>query len=268
MSDDVTQRIVVALAVLVAISLLLPLLPTQDPLAIAIDQRLSAPNAIHWFGTDDLGRDMLSRVLNGAALTVGVSVLALLTSLAVGALLGSGAGYYYGQWPDRIFCWVADFVSAVPFIVLIASVLSLTGAGLYKAYFVLTAIIWVSPARIVRSEVIKTLPLDYVLAERSLGTPEWRILSVTVMPACIRSATTFSAAYLPEIIALEAGLSFLGLGVQPPNPGLGKMIFDGIAFISSAWWVAIFPAAMLFIVVLGVQLVAWTTRSGPRNGER
>lgn len=260
MRDETSWRLVAALIALVAISLLLSLLPLQDPLIIAINQRLSAPDSTHWFGTDDLGRDVLSRVLNGAALTIRVSVLALLSSLAIGIVLGGSAGYFYKKWPDRIFCWIADFLTSVPFIVLIASILSLTGPGLYKAYFVLTAIIWVSPARIVRAEVIKTLPLDYVLAERALGTSEWRILFVTVVPACLRSATTFSAAYLPEIIALEAGLSFLGLGVQPPNPGLGKMIFDGMSSISSAWWVTVFPAAMLFAVVLNVQAVVWFTK--------
>lgn len=261
MRDNVARQMVMALIVLVVLCLLLPIIPAQDPLKVALGDRLAAPNVGHWLGTDDLGRDMLSRVIKGAALTISVSVAALLSSLAIGIVVGAGAGYFYRSWPDRIFCWVADFVTAVPFVVLIASVLSLTGPGVLKAYIVLTGIIWVSPARIVRAEVIKTLPLEYVLAERVLGTPEWKILFFTVIPACVNTAVLFSVGYLPEIIALEAGLSFLGLGVQPPQPGLGKMIFDGIGYISSAWWIAVFPAATLFFVVLSVQSVAWTARA-------
>jgi peptide/nickel transport system permease protein len=159
-----------------------------------------------------------------------------------------------------MFSWLADFLVSVPFLIVIAAVLSLTGPGLEKAYVVLTAIIWVSPARIVRAEVIKTLPLEYVSAERALGNPGWRILFITVVPACVDAAILFSVGYLPEIIALEAGLSFLGLGVQPPQPSLGKMIFDGMTYIGSAWWVAFVPAATLFAIVTGVQAVAWYAR--------
>lgn len=261
MRDNVTRQMITALIALVVLCLLLAITPTQDPLKVAFDDRLAAPNVGHWLGTDDLGRDMLSRVVKGAALTISVSIAALLSSLAIGVVIGAGAGYFYKSWPDRVFCWVADFVTAVPFVVLIASLLSLTGPGVLKAYIVLTGIIWVSPARIVRAEVIKTLPLEYVLAERALGAPEWRILFFTVTPACVSTAVLFSVGYLPEIIALEAGLSFLGLGVQPPQPSLGKMIFDGIGHIGSAWWIAVFPAATLFFIVLAVQSVAWGARA-------
>lgn len=266
--DENPWQLVTVLAVLAILALLLPWIAPHDPLAVSIEGRLTPPDGAHWLGTDELGRDVLSRVLHGAALTVSVSIAALLTSLVIGVILGAGAGYFYNRWPDHVFRWVTDFTMAVPFIILIASVLSLTGPGVLKAYAVLAAIIWVSPARIVRAEVIKTLPLDYVLAERSIGTPEWQVLFFTVVPACFKTALIFSVGYLPEIIALEAGLSFLGLGVQPPHPGLGKMIFDGINFVSSAWWIAVSPAATLFLVVVGVQLAAWTTRSNSGNVER
>ncbi len=260
MQPDTTRGVLLALTVVIGICLMLPLLPTQDPLAITMGERFSPPSSTHWFGTDDLGRDLFSRVSRGSALTVGVSVIALLSSLTIGILLGAVAGYFYNRWPDRLFSWMADLLVSVPFLIVIAAVLSLTGPGLAKAYVVLTAIIWVGPARIVRAEVIKTLPLDYVSADRALGNPGWRILFVTVVPACLDAAILFSVGYLPEVIALEAGLSFIGLGVQPPHPSLGKMIFDGMTYISSAWWMALVPAAALFAVVTGVQAVAWYAR--------
>lgn len=246
-------RTVLGLMVLGGICLVLPSLSTQDPLAVNMGQRLAAPSADHWLGTDELGRDLLSRVLSGTALTVGVSLAALFTSLLIGVVLGAVAGFYYGNWPDRLFMWIADLLVSVPFLIVIAAVLSVTGAGLWKAYAVLTAIIWVSPARIVRAEVIKTATLDYVSAERALGTPEWKILLVTLIPACMNAAIVFAIGYLPEIIALEAGLSFLGLGVQPPQPSLGKMIFDGLNYIGAAWWMVVVPAAALFFIVLVVR---------------
>ena len=260
MRTESTRAVLAALAILVGVSMLLPLTPTQDPLAVVVGERFMPPSATHWFGTDELGRDLFSRVVQGTAITVGVSVAALLSSLAVGVLLGALAGFFYSRWPDRLFSWVADFLTSVPFLIVIAAALSLTGPGLGKAYLVLTAIIWVSPARIVRAEVIKTMPLDYVSADRVLGNPGWRVLFITVIPACVDAAIVFSVGYLPEIIALEAGLSFLGLGVQPPQPSLGKMIFDGMTYMGSAWWLALVPAAALFFVVTAVQAVAWYGR--------
>jgi peptide/nickel transport system permease protein len=242
-----------ALVCVTAASFLLPQFAQHDPLTIALAERLAPPGPAHWLGTDELGRDVLSRILHGAALTVGVSVAALVSALVLGIALGSAAGYFYRRWPDAVFVWCADFLSSIPFLLVMAAVLSLGEPGLKNAYLVLTAVMWVSPARIVRAEVIKTLPLDYVMAERALGKREVATLFLTVMPACVDAAILFCVGYFPEIIALEAGLSFLGLGVQPPQPGLGKMIYEGIGFIGSAWWLAVAPAATLFAIVLGVQ---------------
>ena len=260
MLDKAVRHQLLALVMLIVIALMLPLVAPHDPLALAIEDRLVSPSGDYLLGTDDLGRDVLSRVLHGIALTVSVSVAALLSSLVFGSVVGATAGYFYNRWPDRLFGWLADFLTSVPFLLIIVAVLSVLGPGLIKAYAVLTVIMWVNPARIVRAEVTRTMPLPYVLAERTMGTPEWKILFITVLPGCLNAAILFSVGYLPEIIALEAGLSFLGLGVQPPQPGLGKMIFDGIPYIGSAWWLAFSPAVTLFVVVLGVQLVGWRGR--------
>jgi peptide/nickel transport system permease protein len=212
------------------------------------------PSWAHVWGTDDLGRDVLSRVLHGFSTTVRVSINALVSSLGIGILLGGLAGFYYDTWADRVFNWVVNLILSLPFLLIMASILSLTRPTIEKAYVILTCIMWVNPARLVRAEVLKTKNLDYVVAAKALGAREWRILTKTILPGCVGSAVTFSVSYLPEIIALEAGLSFLGLGVQPPEPGLGKMIFDGLNFIYSAWWISFFPAGMLFLLVLAINL--------------
>jgi len=250
------KRVALALTAAAVACAALPLLAPFDPLVVGIGPRLGTPGAFHWFGTDELGRDVLSRVLYGTAATVSISVTALFSSLAIGVVAGALAGYYYERWPDRIFLWVTDFLAAIPFIILIASVLSLWGPGLIHAYIVLTTVIWASPARVMRAEVIQTLPREWVMADRVAGLSDWRIMTRKVMPQCMNSAMTFSLAYLPDVIALEAGLSFLGLGLQPPQPGLGKMIFDGMANITSAWWLMAAPAAALFLVVLAIRFVA------------
>lgn len=257
-------RTILALVLLMVVCLAMPHFLADDPLAIQIQNRLLPPGAQHVLGTDELGRDLLSRILHGTALTVTVSTLALLTSLAIGIALGTWAGYSNGGWPDRLISWVADLLVSVPFIVVLAGIASLTGPGVWKAYGLLSMMIWVGPARIVRAEVRQTLALEYVLAERAVGASEWRILWRTVMPVCVRSATLFSVGYLPEVIAIEAGLSFMGLGVQPPQPALGKMIFEGMAYITSAWWIAIFPAAMLFVLVATIQAAAGSARTSRR----
>lgn len=258
-SDDDVVGIGAFLLGLALVGVLATLLPLQDPLGSDLHSRLLPPSPDHLFGTDDLGRDLLSRTVHGFSTTVLVSVGALLSSLALGIAFGALAGYWGDGAVDRIFNWIVSVIMSLPFLLVMAAILSLTRPTIEKAYVILAGIMWVYPARIVRAEVMKTKALPYVEAARALGSTEWRIITKVVLPACIGSAVTFSLSYLPEIIGLEAGLSFLGLGVQPPDPGLGKMIFDGLSYISSAWWIALFPAAMLFLLVLSINafLMVW-----------
>jgi peptide/nickel transport system permease protein len=243
------------LCTLLVVSYLLPELTAYSPVKMQLDDMLIAPSVVHPFGTDELGRDVMSRVLHGFATTVTISLAAMISSLLIGAAVGAVAGYYYETWPDKFLSWLINLIVSLPFLLIVASLLSLTHPSIEKAYGIITAIIWVNPARIVRAEVLKTISLDYVTASRALGSPEWRILGKTVLPGCLESAIIFSVSYLPELVALEAGLSFLGLGVQPPDPGLGKMIFEGLNYIYSAWWISLFPGAVLSILVLFINIV-------------
>jgi len=225
-------------------------LTPYDPLKINLGERLNPPSVNHLCGTDELGRDIFSRILVGFSNTINVSVMALISSFIIGVVIGSTAGSFYGSFLDRVFNWLAAISFSLPFLLIIAAVMSLLDKNLFNAYLVMTAIIWVSPARIMRAGIIKNKSVDFITTERAFGKPEWVILFRSLVPISISPAFIFSFKYFPEIIGMEAGLSFLGLGIQPPNPGLGKMIFDSINYIHSAWWYALFPSLLLFIIVL------------------
>jgi len=242
------------LAVLFAFTFLTPMLSSQNPLDIQLKQKFQNPSVEHPFGTDELGRDVFTRVLYGFSTTIRVSILALCASFVIGITLGSIAGFFYGSLIDTTFNWHVSLIFCLPFLLLMASIMSILTPNIVNAYIVLACVMWVGPARIARAEVIRTRMLEHVLASRAMGNPEWRILFRDIMPATLESSFIFALSYFPEIIGLEAGLSFLGLGVQPPDPGLGKMIFDGLNYIYSAWWLAFCPAMVLFVIILLTNL--------------
>jgi len=221
----------------------------HDPLALHLEERLTSPGQKYLCGTDELGRDIFSRILVGFSNTIKVSIMTLVTSFFIGVILGSIAGYFYETFIDKIFNWVAAMLFSLPFLLIIAAIMSFMEKSLFNAYLVMTAIVWVGPARIIRAGVIRAKSSEFVLAERAMGMSEVAILFRSLIPLSIQPAFVFSFRYFPEIIGMEAGLTFLGLGIQPPNPGLGKMIFDGINYLGSAWWYAFFPALLLFITV-------------------
>ena len=222
----------------------------------------------HLWGTDELGRDLLSRVVHGLSTTLRVSILALATSLAIGATVGALAGRFPGGVVDTAVNWVIDLVLSLPFLLVMAAILGIVTPGLTNAYAVLAGIMWVYPARIVRAEVARRRKLGYILAARALGVSETRIMVRKLLPSALRPAILLSVSYLPEIVALEAGLSFIGLGAQPPEPGIGKMIFDGLPYVYSAWWLMALPATALFAVVLTINAVALggSAAGGPSGG--
>jgi peptide/nickel transport system permease protein len=182
--------------------------------------------------------------------------MAFITSFVLGVLLGGIAGYFYGGVIDRIFNWMVTMIFSLPFILIIVAITSaIERKSLLNAYLVLTCILWVSPARIVRTGVMQAKGSDFITFERAFGKPGWLIFLKSMLPVTLKPAFIFSFRYFPEIIGLEAGLSFLGLGVQPPQPGLGKMIFDGINYLSFAWWYAFFPAFLIFVLMALTNLL-------------
>lgn len=258
------QAVGLALGALVGLSFLALRLAPDDPVRIRIDAQLRPPSLAHPFGTDDLGRDVLSRTLFGLHRSLRIALAALGLTLALGAALGAWAGFHQGRWSDRVISWWTSVLMALPGLLLLMGVMAVLEPGSAGAYLALGAVLWVLPARIVREEVARLRTAAFVEAERVLGAGPAAIVFRTVLPMALRPALVTTLALLAELIALEAGLAFLGLGVQPPMPSLGKMVFDGLNLLGAAWWVSLWPAAVLAGLILAVNGVsALTARRGP-----
>jgi peptide/nickel transport system permease protein len=228
------------LVLLVAAALIGPRLSPYDPYAHDFEQLLQPPNAAHPFGTDNFGRDVLTRVLAGAAIVLRIGVLATVFPFLFGSLMGSAAGYY-GRWIDTLVMRTVDVVTAVPFFVMVTAVLAFLGPGEVNIFVAIGATQWVVYARLVRGEVLRERNLDYVAAGRALGFSRQRILFGHILPNALPPAVIFVTSDVVLIILTTAALGFLGLGVRPPAPEWGMMMSEGREFLSQGWWVATMP---------------------------
>lgn len=251
-----------ALLVLLAVTatLFAPQLAPFDPGKTVLTLRLDPPvwdpasKAGYWLGADAVGRDMLSRIIFGSRVSLLVGLTATAISLAVGVTLGLLSGYF-GGWPDSLIMRIADVQLAFPFILLALVIMAIFGSGLDKLVLVLGFSGWVSYARLVRSQVLTVRELDYVQAARSLGARDLTIVVRHVLPNVASSVIVLSTLQVATNILLEAGLTFLGLGVDPTVPSWGGMLADARTYITTAWWVATFPGLAIMLTVLGVNLL-------------
>jgi peptide/nickel transport system permease protein len=228
------------LAVLVAAALLAPLVSPYDPNAHDFDALLRPPELAHPFGTDNFGRDVLTRVLYGAAIDLRIGLLAVVFPFVFGSLVGAAAGYY-GGWVETLVMRIVDVIIAVPFLVLVIAVVAFLGPGEVNVLLAIGGVQWVTYARLVRGEVLREKNLEYVAAGRALGFRRWRLLLGHVLPNAIPPAVIFLASDVVLVILTTAALGFLGLGVRPPAPEWGMMISEGREFLASGWWVATMP---------------------------
>jgi peptide/nickel transport system permease protein len=228
------------LALLVAAALIGPRLSPYDPNAHDFEQLLQAPSVAHPFGTDNFGRDVLTRVLSGAAIDLRIGVLAAVFPFVFGSLLGAAAGYL-GRWVDTLVMRTVDVITAVPFFVLVTAVVAFLGPGEVNVFVAIGAAEWVTYCRLVRGEVLRERSLDYVAAGRALGFSRSRILLGHILPNALPPAIIYLTSDVVLIILTTATLGFLGLGVRPPAPEWGMMMSEGREFLSSGWWVATMP---------------------------
>lgn len=230
----------VMLLMLVAAALLAPVLTPYDAETQDLDLMLQAPSLSHPFGTDNYGRDVLTRVLYGAAIDLRIGALAVVFPFLFGALVGAAAGYY-GGWVDTVVMRTVDVITAVPFLVLVIAVVAFLGPGEINIFIAIGAVDWVTYSRLVRGEVLREKNLEYVAAARALGFGRWRIILGHILPNAVPPAVTFLASDVILVILTTATLGFLGLGIRPPAPEWGMMISEGREFLSSGWWVATMP---------------------------
>jgi peptide/nickel transport system permease protein len=241
--------IVAALAALVG-----PALSPFDPAAQELALRLAAPSRAHPFGLDELGRDILARVLAGARISFLVGLTVVSVSALVGTLLGAIAGYFGGVLDDLI-SRVIDTLLAFPGLLLAIALVAVLGPSLRNVLFALTIIGWVGYARLVRGQVLRTREFEYVQAARALGAATPRILLRHVIPTAIPAVVVQATLGMAGAIIGEAALSFLGLGVQPPTPSWGTMLNGGRAHLLDAPHLTLFPGLAIALLVLGFNFV-------------
>jgi peptide/nickel transport system permease protein len=244
-------------AVLVLLAVFAPVLAPYDPLegiGGLRGDRLVPPSWVHPMGTDDLSRDILSRVLYGSRLTLLVVLLVAVIATPIGLAVGTAAGYF-GGWVDVLLMRITDIFMAFPRLILALAFASALGPGIENAIIAIAITAWPPYARLARAETLTIRETDYINAIRLQGASSLRILWGHVTPLCLSSAIVRVTLDMAGIILIAAGLGFLGLGAQPPQPEWGAMIAGGRRFIIDQWWVATMPGLAIFIVALGFNLL-------------
>lgn len=242
------------LAVIVLAGVFAPWLTPYDPFAQDLTQFLLPPSWAHPFGTDMVGRDVLARVLYGIRIDLEIGFLATYVPMTYGVMLGALAGYFGGYF-DTVLMRLLDIAVAFPFLVLIIVIIAILGPGIHNIYIAVFLVAWTMYARLARAEMLVERGKDYVLAARTLGYPASRVIFRHALPNIINSSIVFSMADFVLNILLVSGLSFLGLGVQPPLPEWGAMVAEGRDFIFDAWWISTLPGLAIVITGAGLSLI-------------
>lgn len=241
-------------AVLIALSIAAPLLTSQDPSAIDAARRLEPASYLHPLGTDNLGRDVLSRLLYGSRWSLGTVAIATILILSIGVTMGTVAGYVGGV-VDEIIMRIVDVLLAFPSLLLALAIVGMLGPGLFTMMIGLVSVWWASYARIVRGLVLSLRDRDYVAAARSLGANDGHIVLRHILPNVFPPVAVLATIEMGELILAVAGLGFLGLGAQPPTPEWGAMVNDGRFFLLSAPRLMIYPGIAISVAVIGFNLL-------------
>ncbi len=249
---------IVIILLLVIIALLAPLLAPNDPNQIVLTDRLLSPgstsaNGHHLFGTDSLGRDVLSRIIYGARVSLLIGFCAAILSVVVGTLLGLISGYY-GGWFDVVLMRLADIQLAFPFTLLALTFIATLGGGLAQLILIMGIFRWVTFARITRAEVLSLREREFVQAARAIGFKQFSIIVRHVLPNVIAPIIVSASFVIASNILSETTLSFLGLGVEASIPTWGSLLAEGRDLLTEAWWIATIPGLAVVFTVLGVNL--------------
>ncbi|MCC8163063.1 MAG: ABC transporter permease [Lachnospiraceae bacterium] len=235
-----------------------PVLAPYDPVAQDLSVRYQAPSAAHLFGTDSFGRDVLSRVIYGARISIPSGLLVVLLACVFGSLYGAIAGYF-GKVVDEILMRFADMIMSFPAILLAMALAAALGTSVMNAILAIAVVAWPKYARMMRSLVLTVREAEYVTSERAIGQKSWVILIRTIIPNCMSSLIVLASTDVGTAILTFAGLSFLGLGVSPPTPEWGYMVSDGVTILQY-WWISFFPGAAIFLVSIGANFIGDAVR--------
>lgn len=238
----------------VLLALVAPLIAPFDYKAQVLSDRLKPPSGEYWFGTDDLGRDIFSRVIYGARISLWVGLLSVVGSIVIGTLLGIIAGFY-GKWVDMLISRVFDILLAFPGILLAIAIVAILGPSLQNALYAIAIVNVPTYGRLVRSRVLSLRQEEFITAARALGAKDGRILFKHILPNSLTPIIVQGTLGVATAIIEAAGLGFLGLGAQPPDPEWGKMLSDSRQFIQTAPWTVIFPGLCILLTSLGFNLM-------------
>lgn len=231
-----------------------PLFAPYDPNAIDVKAILLAPSSTHWMGTDGLGRDVLSRMLFGGRISLLVGIVAVGIATAIGIILGAVAGYYRG-WVDTVIMRLVDVMLSIPTFFLILAVIAFLTPSIWNIMIVIGLTSWMGVTRLVRAEFLSLHGREFVLASRTLGAKDGRLIFKHLLPNSLTPIIVSSVLGIASAVLVESGLSFLGLGVQAPQASWGNILTDGKEYIQFAWWLSLFPGLAILITVLGYNLL-------------
>jgi peptide/nickel transport system permease protein len=237
-----------------AISLLAPLIVRYDPDTLDAYHVLLPPSGSHWFGTDELGRDVFSRMVYGARVSLKVGFVAVGIATLIGTALGLVAGYY-GGWRDNVVMRFVDIMLCFPTFFLILAVITIREPSILNIMLIIGLTGWMGVARLVRAEVLSIREREYVLAARAIGCSDGRIIFRHILPNAIGPVLVYATLGIAGAILTESSLSFLGIGVRPPTPSWGNILTSGKEFIEFAWWLFLFPGLAITITTLSYYLV-------------
>ncbi|MBX4923553.1 ABC transporter permease [Rhizobium bangladeshense] len=231
-----------------------PLIAPYDPIMQNAEVRLQAPSLMHPFGTDNFGRDILSRVIWGARIDLQMALIGVVFPFLIGTTVGTIAGFF-GGIVDALFMRLVDIILAFPFLVLMLSIIAILGPGLGSFYIAMALVGWVSYARLIRAQMLVLKGSDYAVAAVSLGFSRSRIMYRHLLPNAIAGSIVFSMSDATLVLLSGAAVSYLGLGVQPPIAEWGVMVAEGQSFITTAWWITLFPGISIVCLAFGFSML-------------
>ncbi len=259
----------IVVVILFAVSFLAPFISPYNPDTINVKEILMPPSRQHPFGTDELGRDVLSRMIWGSRISLKVGFVAVGIAVIIGIIIGAAAGYY-GGWVDDILMRFVDMMLCFPSFFLILAVIAILEPSIYNIMAVIGLTGWMGVARLVRAEFLRIREMDYVKAARSIGASDIRIVFRHILPNALNPVIVAATLGVAGAILTESALSFLGIGVQPPTPSWGNMLTAGKNNMEIAWWLSVYPGLAILVTVLGYNLLGEGLRDilDPRLKER
>lgn len=237
------------------LAILAPFISPYDPGAIDQNSMLSAPSRQHLLGTDSLGRDLASRIIYGARISLSIGIIAVGIATLAGLILGSVAGFYAGI-ADTLIMRFVDIMLCFPTFFLILAVVAIMEPSIYNIMIIIGLTGWMGTARLIRGEILSLKEREFIQAERAIGATNFRIITRHLIPNAMGPVLVSATLGIAGAILLESGLSFLGLGVQPPTPSWGNILIESKSTLGVAWWVTLFPGTAILVTILGFNFIA------------